>query len=558
MPPPVTSNQPAQQSGQPVQSDHPVQQPVRPALPSLPGSGATATPVGPGHVPEAHPHLSHPEILRVIGGIVLCILLAALDQTVVIPAVPAIAQDLNGFGHLSWIVTAYLITATVATPVYGKLSDTWGRRRLLMLAIVLFVLASVACAMATTLEQLILFRALQGIGGGGLMSLAQAAIADVVAPRERGRYQGYLATVWAVASIAGPLVGGWVSDHLSWRWLFWINVPLGLLAMWMCYRGLGRLPVRGGRARVDWLGALLLSTVIVGFLLAMSWGGASIGWFSGEMAALAAAVVFAVALLVWQERRASDPMLPPRLFANREYLLGVGASSVAALNIFLCIFALPLQFQLVRGADAAQSGMMVVPFLLATVGGNFIVAALAPRLGRMRGILTGAYAGAAIGLGALALMPSDMPLAGLLIAMVVAGTGLGAAMVGTLITVQNVLERRDTGAGTGALLVVRSFGSAIGGALAGTLLAASFRHAQDAAGLTAPLDLGALRHGSEAFAQLPQAVQQALVGGVDHGFQLIFAAGALAALLALVIVRCLRDTELRSGLAEHAAKLAME
>ena len=158
------------------------------------------------------------------------------------------ANDLNGFGHLSWIVTAYLIVSTVTTPLYGKLSDSFGRRRLLMLAISLFIAASVACALAQSLTQLILFRALQGVGGGGLMSLAQAAIADVVAPRQRGRYQGYLATVWAVSSIAGPLVGGWVSDHMSWRWLFWINVPLGLLAMAMCYRGLAHLQI--GRAHV--------------------------------------------------------------------------------------------------------------------------------------------------------------------------------------------------------------------------------------------------------------------------------------------------------------------
>ncbi|PCH57189.1 MAG: MFS transporter, partial [Burkholderiaceae bacterium] len=248
--------------------------------------------------------------MRVIGGIVLCILLAALDQTVVIPAVPAIANDLNGFGHLSWIVTAYLIVSTVTTPLYGKLSDSFGRRRLLMVAISLFILASVACALAQTLPQLILFRALQGLGGGGLMSLAQAAIADVVAPRERGRYQGYLATVWAISSIAGPLVGGWVSDHMSWRWLFWINVPLGLLAMTMCYRGLAHLKPRGGRPQVDWLGALLLAVAIVAFLLAMSWGGEAFAWISPEMAALLAISLVAVLLLAWQERRAADPMLP--------------------------------------------------------------------------------------------------------------------------------------------------------------------------------------------------------------------------------------------------------
>jgi len=496
--------------------------------------------------------------MRVIGGIVLCILLAALDQTVVIPAVPAVASDLNGFGHLAWIVTAYLITSTVATPLYGKLSDGFGRRRLLMVAITLFILASVACAMAQSLGQLILFRALQGIGGGGLMSLAQAAIADVVSPRERGRYQGYLATVWAVASIAGPLVGGWVSDHLSWRWLFWVNLPLGLLAMLMCYRGLAHLRVHGGRPRVDWPGALLLAVAIVAFLLAMSWGGDAFGWLSPQIGLLALLTVAAVAALAWQERRAPDPMLPPRLFANRAYVMGVVASAMSALSIFLCIFALPLHFQLVRGADASMSGLLVVPFLLATVAGNFIVGWLAPRVGRMQGILTGGYVAAVLGLAVLALITPAVPLALVLLAMAVAGTGLGMTMVGTLMSVQNALERRDTGAGTGALLVLRSLGSALGGALAGTLLTLQFHHALAAAGVTQALDLGALRHGSEALAQLSPAVQQVLAAGVESGFRLIFAVGAAAVLLALLVVRRMPNLELRGSVTEHSAALAMD
>ena len=500
----------------------------------------------------------HAAIMRVIGGIVLCILLAALDQTVVIPAVPAIANDLNGFSHLSWIVTAYLIVSTVTTPLYGKLSDSFGRRRLLMLAITLFIAASVACALAQSLTQLILFRALQGVGGGGLMSLAQAAIADVVAPRQRGRYQGYLATVWAVSSIAGPLVGGWVSDHMSWRWLFWINVPLGLLAMAMCYRGLANLRPRGGRPQVDWLGAGLLAVAIVAFLLAMSWAGEAFDWISLEMAGLLLVTVVAVALLAWQERRAPDPMLPPRLFANRAYVMGVGASALAALNIFLCIFALPLHFQLVRDADASMSGLLVVPFLLSTVAGNFVVAWLAPRLGRMREILTGGYVAASVGLVSLATVTAAVPTALVLLAMTIAGIGLGMAMVGTLITVQNALERRDMGAGTGALLVIRSLGSALGGALAGTLLAMEFRDALARSGVTQPLDLGSLRHGSEAMAHLSPAVHQVLAGGVESGFHLIFAAGAVAAIVALVIVRRMPDLELRSSVTEHAAKIHMD
>lgn len=540
----------------PAVSDRPT--PASASTPSSIAPSDTAVPASGQTVAAA---VNHRAIMRVIGGIVLCILLAALDQTVVIPAVPAIAQDLDGFGHLSWIVTAYLITSTVTTPLYGKLSDSFGRRQLLLVAIALFVLASLACAMAGSLQQLILVRALQGIGGGGLMSLAQAAIADVVSPRQRGRYQGYLAAVWAVASVAGPLVGGWVSDHLSWRWLFWINLPLGLLAMWLCHRGLRALPAPAGKARVDWGGALLLTVAIVSFLLAMSWGGERYDWLSAPMAGLAALTALSVLALLWQERRASDPMLPPRLFANRSYVLGVGASALAASALFLCVFALPLHFQLVRGADAAMSGMLVVPFLLSTVGGNFVVAMLAPRLGRLRGLLTVGFAAAALGLAALSTATPASSLALLLAAMIVTGVGLGVCMVGTLMNVQNALERRDTGAGTGALLVLRSLGSALGGAMAGTLLTLAFRGALHAAGhdsVGAPLDLGALRHGSEAFARLAPEVQHLLTGSVEAGFHWIFATGAAAALLALALVRRTPDVELRGAVSDHVKPLAME
>jgi MFS family permease len=241
--------------------------------------------------------------------------------------------------------------------------------------------------------------------------------------------------------------------------------------------------------------------------------------------------------------------------------LGVGASALAASALFLCVFALPLHFQLVRGADAAMSGMLVVPFLLSTVGGNFVVAMLAPRLGRLRGLLTVGFAAAALGLAALSTATPASSLALLLAAMMLTGVGLGICMVGTLMNVQNALERRDTGAGTGALLVLRSLGSALGGAMAGTLLTLAFRGALHAAGhdsVGAPLDLGALRHGSEAFAQLAPEVQHLLTGSVEAGFHWIFATGAAAALLALALVRRTADVELRGAVSDHVKPLAME
>ncbi|ARP87522.1 MDR family MFS transporter [Bordetella genomosp. 9] len=484
--------------------------------------------------------------MRVIGGIVLCILLAALDQTVVIPAVPAIAADLNGFGHLSWIVAAYLIAATVTTPIYGKLSDIYGRRQLLTVSIGLFVVTSALCAMAQTLNQLILFRTLQGLAGGGLMSLAQAAIADVVAPRQRGRYQGYLAAVWGVASIAGPLVGGYVSEHLSWRWLFWMNLPLGLFAMYSCNRGLRMLKPRGGKVRLDILGSMLLASAIVPCLLALGWGGASYGWLSPEIFGLIALSVAALAALVWQERRAADPLLPPRMFRNRTFVCGIAASSLGALGIFLCIFSLPLYFQLVRGTSASESGLFVTPFLLSNVLGNMLSSNLARRTGRMRGILSAGFIGGFLGLCLLALMGPGTPLIFVLAATLLAGVGLGSCMVATIMVVQNALDPRDIGAGTGSVLVLRSIGSAFGSALAGTLLGLGFAGSLAAAGITQQIDLGALRHGSDVLSQLPVPARQALMDGVAHTFHTIFAFGAVIALVSLLVVRRMPDLELRN------------
>ncbi len=352
---------------------------------------------------------THQQILRVIFGILLCILLGAVDQTVVVPAVPAIAAELRGFGHLSWIVSAYLLTSTAATPIYGRLSDLYGRRALLLPAIGVFAVASVLCALAQSLAQLIIFRALQGLGGAGLMAMSQAAIADVVSPRERGRYQGYMAGVWGFASIAGPVVGGYVTDHLSWRWIFWVNLPLSIVALVMCNRALKMLPVRHIRARIDYTGAALLTGAVASWLVVLSSGGVEVPWNSGAIYALSTLGAVLLGVLIWQERRVPEPLLPPRIFVNGVITRGVLIAFFGSLVLFGSIFLLPLMFQLIRGADAGQSGFLVVPFLGTNAVGAYIAGSLTRRTGRNKPFILIGLAGCVLGFGLLATATAATP-----------------------------------------------------------------------------------------------------------------------------------------------------
>lgn len=502
-------------------------------------------------ITDAPPPFTHKQILRVISGILLCILLAAIDQTVVIPAVPAIAADLHGFGHLAWIISAYLLTSTAMTPIYGKLSDIYGRRKLLLVALVVFAIASALCALAQSLTQLVAARALQGVGGAGLMAMAQAAIADVVSPRERGRYQGYMASTWGIASIAGPVIGGWVTDTLSWRWIFWVNLPIALVAMLLCDRALRLLQTRPRQARIDWAGAGLLTAAVSAWLLVLSWGGVEVPWMSPTIFALGALGLVLLVLLAMQERRFGDPLLPPRLFANAVFTRGVAIAFCAALALFGGSFLLPLFFQLVRGVDAEASGALVVPFLAANCVGAVWAGSLARRHGKMKGIMLGGLALCVVGFLLLALIDVSTPRLELVAYQVVLGFGIGMVMPSALVSVQNAAELRDIGAATGCLLFLRSMGGAFGSTLVGALLASGFAARLSELGITAHIDLGEIRQHSGALASLSPAmvphVQMALAGA----FHLAFAACAVALAVAVVVALGMRDLPLRTSAASE-------
>jgi EmrB/QacA subfamily drug resistance transporter len=443
------------------------------------------------------------------------------------------------------------------TPIYGKLSDIYGRRKLLLVALAVFAVSSVLCALAATLAQLVAARALQGIGGAGLMAMAQAAIADVVSPRERGRYQGYMATTWGVASIAGPVIGGWVTQTLSWRWIFWINLPIALLAMVLCDRALRLLRPVARQARIDWVGAGLLTAAVTAWLLVLSWGGVEMPWTDPLLLALGIAGLIMIALLAMQERRFSDPLLPPRLFVNSVFVRGVIIAFCGALALFGGSFLLPLFFQLVRGVDATTSGALVAPFLGASCVGAMISGALARRFGKMKWILVSGLAGCVGGFALLSMVGVGTSVYVLAFFQVFLGIGLGMVMPGTMMCVQNAAERRDLGAATGCLLFLRSMGGAFGSTMVGALLASGFASRLAASGITAHIDLGEVREHATGLpgvdaAQLP-LVHVALAGA----FHLAFLACAIAMAGALVVALGLRDLPLRSSNAEEAQPAAL-
>jgi EmrB/QacA subfamily drug resistance transporter len=497
-------------------------------------------------VEPTRPSFSHAEILRVILGVMVCIFLAALDQTVVIPALPAIAGDFGAYQQLSWIVAAYLITTTISTPIYGKLSDIYGRRRMLTACIAIFIATSMLCGAAQSLDQLVWARALQGLGGGGLMALTQSTIADVVSPRERGRYQGYISAVWAITSVCGPVVGGFMVQSLSWRWIFWLNLPVGLAALWACHNSLRRLvpPRRPTKPKLDIIGMLLLSGTITVWLMALGWGGTVYAWGSYEIRGLAGFGAGLLLLLIAQERRAHDPLLPPRVFRSSSYVANLSVSTLTSLLIFMCLFTVPLYFQVVRGSSAAQSGIYLVPFMLSSAVGNITGSRWGRRFGAFRGGLRIATSLCVTGLVLLALLPLNAPAWAIVGGLIITGLGVGTCLIGSITNAQNALVARDIGSGTGALLVLRSVGGASGSTLAGAIITSRLVTIRHVAGDTSS---HALQRGVAALdaAQSGSTAAAVHLGGT---FGMVYAAAAIVAAISFLVTLRMPNTKLRETL----------
>ncbi|UCI19941.1 MFS transporter [Mesorhizobium sp. B2-1-8] len=415
--------------------------------------------------------LAAPRELRIVlSGAMLTMILAALDMNIVNTALPRMASELSGLEHVAWIVAAYMLTSTITVPLYGKLSDMYGRRRLMVVSIGLFLSASMLCGLAGSMTQLILFRALQGLGAGGLMTLSQAVIADVVPPQERGRYQGMFAGAFAISNVAGPVIGGALTSYLSWRWVFYVNLPIGAVAVVLLLAGLRRTPPRSDH-RIDYAGALLLTGGSTAVLLLLTGGGSAFTWNSGTALTLALAAATFITLFLLQERRAAEPVLDLNLFRLPAFAIGVTVTGIMILGMSCSIIFLPLYFQLVLGLAPATTGLVLLPQVLALTAGSVAGGRLSSRLGHTKPFILAGLGIAALALSSLALLASlDASVAWFLIVLALLGLGMGVAMPVVMVVIQNAVDRESIGVATATMSFMRSLGGSLGVALSGGVM----------------------------------------------------------------------------------------
>ncbi|MES9519356.1 MDR family MFS transporter [Streptomyces capoamus] len=489
-------------------------------------------------------------VLVPIGALLLGLLLAALDQTIVSTALPTIVSDLGGLEHLSWVVTAYLLASTAATPLWGKLGDQYGRKRLFQTAIVIFLIGSALCGMAQDMPQLIAFRALQGLGGGGLMVLSMAIVGDLVPPRERGRYQGLFGAVFGATSVLGPLLGGLFTEQLSWRWVFYVNLPVGVVALAVIAAAL-RIPRRTAHHAIDYGGTFLIAAVATCLVLVASLGGTTWAWDSAQIIGLAVLGVLLAVAFVAVERRAAEPVLPLKLFGIRTFTLAAVISFIVGFAMFGAMTYLPTFLQVVHGISPTLSGVHMLPMVAGLLLSSTVSGQIVSRTGRWKVFPVAGTAVTALGLLLLHRLDEHSPTAEMSVYFFVFGLGLGLVMQVLVLIVQNAVSYEDLGVATSGVTFFRSIGASFGVAVFGTVfasrlgdqLADAFRGVRLPAGASPDT----LKADPRGIAALPPALRPAALHAYASAITDVFLYAAPVAVLGFLLAWFLKEDRLRGS-----------